>query len=74
MRNEYANIFHEPRFRKIRDNEDSSKVFKVNYSINLLPQIGIHNEVCPETKMCELVVPELQMMELFTETEELDVF
>ena len=58
----------------IRDNEDSSKVFKVNYSINLLPQLGIHNVTCPETKRVELIVPDIAVMEHFAETDELDVF
>ena len=49
-------------------------MFKVNYSINLLPQIGIHNEVCPDTGAIELVVPEQPMMEFFAETDELDVY
>lgn len=37
LRNEYEKVFHENRFRAIKDDEDSSKVFKINYAINLFP-------------------------------------
>lgn len=74
LRNAYSKIFYEERFKDIRDDEDSSKVFKVNYAINLLPQLGTHNQICPDTGKVELIIPEQDLMSLFTETEELDVF
>ena len=74
LRNEYRTIFHEDRFKAIKDNEDSSKVFKVNYSINLLPQIGIHNDFCVDSNQYVLVQPDDVLMELFKDSEEFDIF
>ena len=43
LRHCYKQIFHEKRFDKINEeNEDSHKVFKVTYKLNLLPQLGLH--------------------------------
>ena len=74
LRDAYDKIFPEQRFRPIRDDEDSSKVFKVDYFINLLPQVGLFNEYSSEAKDYQLIIPEANVMQLFTETEELDIF
>jgi len=74
LRDAYRNIFPEKRFKPISDDADSTKVFKVNYYINLLPTIGVHNEYSTEQKKDILVVPEYNIMQLFTDSEELDIY
>lgn len=74
LREAYRTIFHEERFKKIKDDEDSSKVYKVSYAINLLPQLGIHIDRNETTGKNELIIPESDMMCNFTSTEELDVY
>jgi hypothetical protein len=49
VRKNYRQVFPEEEFDEltnedgsIKDSIDSSKIFKIKYSINLLPQIGTH--------------------------------
>jgi len=48
IRDHYKTVFHEQEFLPIEelstedDKVDSSKVYKIRYSVNLLPQVGFH--------------------------------
>lgn len=46
-------VFPEQEFQSIDDKPakavDSSKVYKIKYSINILPSIGMYIKNCPET-------------------------
>ena len=48
IRNEYSNVFPERALKEIDENGgdvDNSKVFKISYTVNLLPSIAEHREV-----------------------------
>ena len=78
LRNCYKQIFHEKKLDKIdEENEDSGKVFKVIYKVNLLPQLGIHysNHKYQENKgKLKLIKPERLIMKMFAETDYMDIY
>ena len=75
LRTSYNKIFHEARFNEDPNLEgelDSSKFYKVSYSINLLPVIG---EYCvSDFKGKRMENEGLNLLECFIEGNELDIF
>ena len=57
LRKNYRSIFPEDNFLPLTEQEDidSSKVFKIKYSINLLPKIGIHANWIKENGIKKIV-------------------
>ena len=78
LRYSYPTVFHEPEFKSIDEQPqksvDSSKVYKIKYSINILPSIGKYIRNDPETGAKEVVNPDLNFMSLCTKSSELDIF
>lgn len=86
IRHNYAKVFPEKEFRpaEVLDAEeggpvyDSSKVYKIQYSVNLLPILGEH--ILAETdarsgkKKLTFCNTDINFMGLCTESEELDIF
>ena len=70
-------MFPEPEFDLIEEQEDSksetSKVFKIKYSLNLLPAIGYYIKNDP--KNGKIVCNEdVNLMSLTIDSDELDIF
>ena len=75
LRTSYNKIFHEARFNEDPNLEgelDSSKFYKVSYSINLLPVIGEYCIIDSKGKRMEN--EGLNLLECFNEGNELDIF
>jgi hypothetical protein len=77
IRHDYSKIFagqdFEAKHHHNREGEvDTTKVYKIRYSINLLPQIGEHIEDTPEGP--ELVDEDENIMKILSGSEELDVY
>ena len=75
LRNSYADIFHEPGFASIDDQpkkHEQSKIFKIKYTLNLLPEIGFH--MAYSENGTKVVNEHIQMLDIFTESDEIDVF
>jgi hypothetical protein len=56
---------------------DSSKIYKIKYSINLLPQIGAHilaDSVGDEKQTKRLMNQDIAFMNIIAKTDELEVF
>ena len=53
---------------------ETGKIFKINYTLNLLPRLGEHYYQDPKTDEYKMVTPECSLMELCGATEELDIF
>lgn len=53
---------------------DSSKVYKITYSINILPQIGEFIRKDLDSGQVEFVNSDCNLMGLINETEELEIF
>lgn len=76
LRTSYNKIFHEARFNKDPNEEgelDSSKFFKVSYSLNILPVIGEYCIMDSEGKK-RIENEGLNLLEVFNEGAELDIF
>jgi hypothetical protein len=61
----------------IKESIDSSKIFKIKYSINLLPQIGTHIQFEDNgegDKLKHLVNHDIPFMKIIAQSEELDIF
>ena len=72
IRGHYKDIFPEPEFDdEIQENE-SSKMFKIKYSINLLPVLGTHIELIKNQP--ELQNGDLSFIEDIANCDELDIF
>jgi hypothetical protein len=75
LRRHYKTVFPEPEFEDIHNDAeagkplDSSKIFKIKYSINLLPQFGFYIG-----KERTLYNKKIDLMRLFSTTEELSIF
>jgi hypothetical protein len=87
IRKNYKQVFPEEEFDEltnedgsIKDSIDSSKIFKIKYSINLLPQIGTHiqleegGEPGFEIKTKRLMNQDVPFMKIVSASEELDIF
>lgn len=60
-------------------NEDSSKIYKIKYQINLLPKIGVHREEnkggnIDNNGMTKLVNANIDWMEMLEKANELAIF
>jgi len=56
---------------------DSSKIYKIKYSINLLPQIGAHiltEQVSDTEKTKVLEHADISFMNIVAQSEELEIF
>jgi hypothetical protein len=86
IRKHYRTVFPEEEFDPMGDDDnsqkskkyDSSKVYKIKYSINMLPYIGtyLHKEVDPYTKeetRC-MANEDVNLLSLCCESDELDMF
>jgi hypothetical protein len=76
LRTSYNKIFHEERFNtdpNLEGELDSSKFYKVSYSLNILPVIG---EYCVNDDNGEKRIENegLNLLEVFNEGNELDIF
>lgn len=65
----YATVFPEAEFAREDSVEDASKVFKIKFSINLLPQVDFHITADGEKKK-----EDINLMTLCAETEEIEIF
>ena len=65
----YDQVFPEAEFAKEENIEDNSKVFKIKFSINLLPQIDFHI-----TEDGELKNEDINFMSLCADSEEIEMF
>jgi len=65
----YATVFPEAEFAREDSVEDASKVFKIKFSINLLPQVDFHITADGEKKN-----EDINLMTLCAETEEIEIF
>lgn len=83
LRHSYKKVFPEAEFDdltnddgSIKDQIDSSKIFKIKYTINLLPQIGTHLEVTEEDGVLNSVLMngETNFMRIISLSDELDIF
>lgn len=80
IRYNYRQVFHEKEFLPIEDQAndddkiDSSKVYKIRYSCNLLPQVGFHIRKNPISGEHEYVNTDVPFMQLLNESEELEIF
>ena len=80
IRNSYKEVFYDKELRPIEelaaedDSIDSSKVYKIKYSVNLLPQVGFHIRKNLTNGKLESVNTEAGLMQLISESEELDIF
>lgn len=84
IRKHYRTVFPEPEFDDLFDADgsakedvDSSKIYKIKYTVNILPQIGAHIALVEDengkfTK--QLFNDDIPWMELITSSEELDIF
>lgn len=83
LRTAYKSVFPEKDLQaleEMQEEEDSAldmtKVYKIKYSVNLLPIIGEH--IIPENKALgverEFVNSDVNLMTLITDSEELDIF
>lgn len=82
IRYSYRQVFHEEEFQPIEDQAnddaasekiDSSKVYKIRYSVNLLPQVGFHIRQNMDGAL-ENVNPDVGFMQLLNESPELEIF
>lgn len=73
MRKHYKTVFPEPEFEDIFSEDgktvDSSRIFKIKYSANLLPQYGFY--IAPNG---EYVNMNIDLMKEFGQSEELSIF
>ena len=85
IRQHYTTVFPEPDFEEATNEDgsmkdqsiDSSKIYKIKYSINLLPQIGAHimtETIGENTQTKRLVNQDIAFMGIIAKMEELDVF
>ena len=65
----YDQVFPEAEFAKEDNIEDNSKVFKIKFSINLLPQVDFYI-----TEDGELVNEDIRFMSLCADSEEIEMF
>ena len=79
LRQHYETVF--PEFETIDANLeddmsaiDSSKIYKIQYSVNLLPQIGLYVVKDPATKELIFINEDVNFMGLLNEAEELEIF
>ena len=76
LRESYNKIFHEARFNTDPNQEgelDSSKFYKVSYSLNILPVIGEYCIMNPHGNK-KIENEGLNLLEVFNEGNELDIF
>jgi len=75
IRNSYKAVFPEPEFNAIDENEgsndciDSSKIFKIKYSVNLIPSVGFY---IGDNR--EYMHTECQLFDKLSSSEELEMF
>jgi hypothetical protein len=75
LRNLYQKVFPEEELQPIDEqNAETSKIYKIEYTLNLLPRLGEHFDLDPKTGIEFLVKQEHTLMELCGSTEELEVF
>ena len=83
-RRHYRTVFPEEEFAPLAESEDgkgkkdSSKIYKINYSINMMPMIGTfidkqHNLYTGETTK-EVANGDINVLGVCTESDELDMF
>lgn len=75
LRHSYRSIFPEDRFIPHDDDaaQDTSKVYKVSYKINMLPCLGEY-VVDDELRGKLLINEELNIMDMCIESDQLDIF
>lgn len=82
IRYNYDRVFHEDEFKPLEDQAnddaasekiDSSKVYKIRYSVNLLPQVGFHIRKNLDGGL-ENVNTTVGFMQLLNESDELEIF
>lgn len=77
IREHYRSIFHEEQFA-IPDDEDaavdSSKVYKITYLLNTIPQIGEYVVNDPETGKNSFCNKDKSLMDMCQDSEELELF
>ena len=91
IRKHYRTVFPEPEFEEIQESKknepqkvlffkdfDSSKVYKIKYTVNMLPFIGkyLHKQTNPYTKeeTREMANTDVNFLALCCESEDLDIF
>jgi len=70
----YDLVFPEDEFKADAKVEDKSKVYKIQYSVNLLGQTGMFCEKDYNTGEENILNEDVNLMSLCEETEELDIF
>jgi hypothetical protein len=69
-------VFPESNFDELKEktgDQDSSKIYKIKYQINILPGIGVHNKVDGNGEP-ELLNNQIDFMDMLYNTEEIDIF
>ena len=84
LREYYRTVFHEPEFKSLEDmiddgdeQIDMSKVYKIKYSLNLLPNVGeyiVDADPEDETSKKKLMNEDINLMGLFNESDELSIY
>ena len=88
MRNNYSTILPGEAFAPIDDEDDdsgrpkkktdSSKIYKIQYSVNLLPMLGLYVDASKDVYTGEVsmrvVNPDVNFLAICAEAEEIDMF
>ena len=77
LRSKYKEIFFEPEFDEINEDEgiDSSTIFKIKYTLNLITDFTFHIENDEDgSGNTHIVLPDTHLVETLEHTDELDIF
>jgi len=89
LRSQYSKIFPEEEYAPINqeeqiekknrimeffEDEDDGKIFKINYKVNLVPQIGLHVVENTETGQNQFEHKSVSLMDLCENSDDIDIF
>ena len=77
MRQNYKVVFPEVEYAPIdQERTDSSKVYKIKYTINLMPICAeyVNSDGVSEEEPVEIINPGISLSQILSKTSELDIF
>ena len=76
VRQNYRNVFPEPEYKDedLNEVQDSSKIFKIKYTINILPCFGSHIKLSKNRQHQKHVNDDVDFMYILGESDDMEIF